>query len=212
MDYNFYNNPDNWIGGFYELSIEYHPFGNNKKVNEALTALCESSYFNGIWEEKKDYQKESISLPITIEEDNSNSFYGMLSLSNSNEDELPCIITIIRVSGESDWLDIAIPQSALEAIFSYIYPLTTELNPWLKQIDEMYTELAEVIYRNAPFDLAMVGEEISGYTNQEKITYEVMQNMTSILPSQLQDRLGLKGKGEELSNQLRVFDYAWKRF
>lgn len=39
MDYDIYNTPDNWIGGFYELSIEYHPFGNNKKVNEALL-LC----------------------------------------------------------------------------------------------------------------------------------------------------------------------------
>ncbi|PLT30642.1 hypothetical protein [Peribacillus deserti] len=204
MDYDFYNNPDNWIGGFYELSIEYHPFGNNKRVNEALTALCKSDYFNGFWEDKKDYQKKSISLPINIEEDSVTQFYGTLSLSNSKEGELPCVITVIRVDGESDWLDIAIPQAALEKRFPYKYPLTIELNPWLKKINARYTQLAEIIYCSSPFDLAMIGEEITGYTNQEEITYEVVQNIICILPSHLQDRLGLKGKG--LSNQLIIFD------
>ncbi|HZG73679.1 MAG TPA: hypothetical protein VEY51_19235 [Chondromyces sp.] len=205
MNYKFYNDPDNWIGGYYELSIEYHPFSNNKRINKALAALYESNYFNGIWEDKKDYPKKTISLPINIEEDSVNSFYGTLSLLNSTENELPCVISIIRLNNESDWLDIAIPQAAFERIFPYNYPLTIELNPWLKKINEVYTQLAETIYRNSPFELAMIGEEISGYTNQEEITYKVVQNMTCILPSQLLNRLGLKGKGKELPNQLRIF-------
>ncbi|MEI5906157.1 hypothetical protein WAK64_03610 [Bacillus spongiae] len=206
MNYDIYNNPDNWIGEFYELSIEYHPFGNNKRVNEALLGLCKSDNFNGVWEDKKDYQKKSIFLPINIEEDSVTQFYGTLSFSNSKDGELPCVITIIRVDGESDWLDIAIPQASYEEIFPCKYPLTVELNPWLKEINTLYTQLAEIIYCNSPFDLAMIGEEVSGYTNQEEITHEDVQNITCILPSYLQDRLKLKGKGKELSNQLIIFD------
>ena len=111
-------------------------------------------------------------------------------------------------NGESDWLDISIPQAAFEKFFPCQYPLTTELNPWLKKINEVYARLAETIYRKSPFDFAMIGEEISGETNQEEITLGVMQNkpyMTCILPSPLSDRLGLQGKGTALSNQLRIF-------
>ncbi|KYG34337.1 hypothetical protein [Alkalihalobacillus trypoxylicola] len=206
MDYDFYINPNHWIGGFYELSIEYNRSGHNKRVNDGFAALCKSHYFNGVWENKKDYQKKSISLPINIQKDSVTSFYGTLSLSNSKEEVLPCAITVIRVEGESDWLDIAIPQAAIEKRFPYKYPLTIELNPWLKKVNERYTQLAELIYCSSPFDLAIIGEEISGHTNQENITYEVMKNITCILPIHLQDRFGVKEKGKELSNQLKIFD------
>lgn len=206
MDYASYTNPCNWIGGFYELSIEYHPSGNNKRVNEALTALCNSDLFNGVWEEKKDYQKKSISFPINIEEDSVTQLYGSLSLSRSKELELPCLVTVVRVDGESDWLDVAIPQAAFGEVFPYTYPLTLELNPWLQGINALYTQLAEIIYCGSPFDFAMIGEEISGYTNQEDLTDEVVQSLTCILPCHLRDRLGLEGKGKELSNELLLFD------
>lgn len=204
MDYDYYNDLENWNGGFYELSIEYHPFGDNQRINEALSALCKSNFFNGIWEDKKDYQRNFISLPINIEEDSCHSFYGTLSL--SNESRLPCMINVNRVKNESDWIDILIPQSAFQKIYPYIYPITIELNPWLKEINEIYVQLAENIYNKSPFDLAMIGEEVSGHTNQEDITLEFMKNIICILPSQLQVRLGLQEKGKELSNQLRVFD------
>ncbi len=195
MDNCLYSNRDDWNGGFYELSIEYHPFGNDQRINEALTALHECSYI----------KSKSMSLPVQIEEGSVHTFYGSLSLSNSKGDELPIMITVVRVNGESDWLDIAIPQAAFEKKFRYKYPLTTELNPWLVKMNEVYVQLAETIYRNSPFDLAMIGEEISGCTNQADITYEVMQNLTCILPNQLIERLGLRGKGRELSNQLKLF-------
>lgn len=208
MDYDFYNNPDNWIDGFYELSIEYHPFGNDKRMNEALAALEESLYFSGFWKEKKDFRKHSISLPITIEEESVKSFYGTIFLLNSTEEELPCLVTIVRVNGESDWLDISIPLAAVEKFFPCHYPLTTDLNPWLKKINEVYAKIAETIYRKSFFDFAMIGDEISGEANQEEITIGLMQNkpyMTCILPSPLADRLGLQGKGTVLSNSLRKF-------
>ncbi|AMO85406.1 hypothetical protein ABHM95_07095 [Solibacillus isronensis] len=80
---------------------------------------------------------------------------------------LPCMVSIISTNEESDWLDIAIPEAIFEKIYHYKYPLTKELNPWLEQVDEVLIKLAEFIYKHSPFDLAMIGEEISGYTNQQ---------------------------------------------
>ncbi|WP_162878685.1 hypothetical protein [Peribacillus butanolivorans] len=51
----------------------------------------------------------------------------------------------------------------------------------------------------------MIGEEISGDTNQENITAEYLEKTTCILPIYLQNRLEVQEKGEELSNRLRVF-------
>lgn len=204
MEYDYFNNPEIWTGCFYEISIEYHSFGNNKRINDALNALCKSDFFNGMWGERKDYQKDFISLPINIEDECVKQFYGILSL--SEEDEFPCLISVIRVSGESDWLDISIPQAAFEMKYPYKYPLTKELNPWLNKINEMYIKLAEIIFSYSPFDLALIGEEISGFINQEKINVEVVKSITCILPSRLQNQLGLKGKGIGLSNKLRIFD------
>ncbi|UTI42237.1 hypothetical protein [Niallia sp. RD1] len=203
MNYNEFTNPDNWIGGFYELSIEFHPVGDNNRLNQALIALENIGFFNGLWQERQDFLSDSISLPINIDDDSVNQFYGTLNLTDGNT--LPSLISVIRIEGESDWLDISIPQATLEQLYPYEYPLTKELNPWLAKIDEIYIRIAETIYNNSPFELAMIGEEISGYTNQEEITKEDSEKITFILPIRLQKRLGIQDKGEELSKQLRLF-------
>ena len=142
-------------------------------------------------------------MPIKIENDSVNQFYGTVFL--SDEFSLPCVITIIRTEEESDWLDIAIPQAIFEKLYPYKYPLTKELNPWLEKVDEVLIKLAEIIYKHSTFDLAMIGEEISGYTNQQDITLECLDRITCIIPVELQNRLGVRGKGQGLSNQLRVY-------
>lgn len=206
MKYTDYTNPEKWIGGFYELSIEYHPFGDNKKLNDALESMYKCDFFNGMWIEKSDYFKSPVPLPlpINVEEESVNLFYGTLSLTEDNK--LPCVISVIRISGESDWLDISIPQAILGEKFHYKYPLTKELNPWLSKIVEMYAKLAESIFKSSPFNIAIIGEEISGYTNEANITINDLENVTLIMPSQLQTKLGLKRIGKELSNNLRIFN------
>lgn len=205
MNADFFSNFHEWSGGYYELSVEYHPVGNNSRVNKALTALCKMECFWDIWADKKEEQKLLLCLPITIEEDSVRQFYGALACPHSSQVELPCVITVCRVEGQSDWLDIAIPQAAFERVYQSKYPLTLELNPWLKQINELLVQVAETIYASAPFHLAMIGEEISGYTNGQQITAETVQKGIFLLPSALQERLGLNEDGMELSNDLKLF-------
>ena len=203
LNYKEFTNPDNWIGGFYELSIEFHPVGDNNRLNQALITLQHSGFFNGLWQERQDFQSDSISLPLNMGDDSVNQFYGAINLSDGNT--LPCLISVIRMEDESDWLDISIPQASLELFYSYEYPLTKELDPWLANIDEIFIRITETIYNYSPFELAKIGEEISGYTNQEEITIEDTEKITCILPIILQKRLGMQENGEKLLEQLRLF-------
>lgn len=203
MQYSEFINLDNWIGGFYELSIEFHPVGNDSRLNGALTALEKSKVINGIWKEREDYKKMTVSLPLENYEDSVNQYYGIILVSDGNT--LPCAISINSIAGESEWLDISIPQAAFEKTYPYKYPLTENLNPWLNGVNETFIKLAETVFKQSPFDLAMIGEEISGYTNQETITLELLEKSTYILPIGLQKRLEIQEKGEELSNELKLF-------
>ncbi|ODG93396.1 MULTISPECIES: hypothetical protein [Bacillaceae] len=206
MNYNDFNNEELWYGGYYELSIEYNPYGDNKKLNKALVALYKCDNFNGMWKERKDFQNyyETISLPINLEDASVDQFYGTVTDSKSNI--FPCLISIIRIEGESDWIDISIPLVIFEEIFNCNYPLIKESNLWLNDIDKMFTTITELIYSHSPFDLAMIGEEVSGRTNQKEITLVDINKITCILPNQLQSKLGLYNQGVKLTNDLRKFD------
>lgn len=203
MNYSEYKNPNNWIGGYYELSIEFHPYRDKNRLYQALIALQNLDLFKGYWKEQQDFETDTISLPINNDNNSVNQLYGTLSTLNGHT--LPCLISVIRIEGESDWIDISIPQASLELFYPYKYPLTKELNPWIAKIDEMFVRIAKTIYTHSPFELAMIGEEISGYTNQEKINLEDLEKITCILPIRLQKRLEIQEKGKELTKQLRLF-------
>ena len=66
-------------------------------------------------------------------------------------------------------------------------------------------KIAKTIYTHSPFELAMIGEEISSYTNQEQINLRDLEKITCILPIHLQKRLEIQEKGKRLTKQLRLF-------
>ncbi|MCM3585855.1 hypothetical protein M3182_08875 [Mesobacillus maritimus] len=199
MRYSVFTNSDYWTGSYYELSIEFHPAGNDQRLNEALTALQLSDFVSDLY----DQQMKPVRFPISIEPSSIYSFYGMLTLSDVVT--LPCLISIIRTDEESDWLDFSFPLASFEKNFLLKYPLTKELNLWLGEVDKLFIKLAEFIYKQSPFDFAMIGEEISGYTDQENLKVDCLDTITCLLPFELQRRLGVQKQGKILSNQLRLY-------
>ncbi|MDN4492839.1 hypothetical protein [Ureibacillus aquaedulcis] len=205
MNYFDFINPENWMGGYYELSMEFQPLGDDKRLNDALLSLTNCNFFKGLWQTREDFQTSKLPLPIKIEPDSINQLYGTLSLRDGNT--LPCLVSLIRINEESDWLDISIPQASFNSKYAYTYPLTKELNPWLEKAEKMYITLAEIIYKNSPFDLAVIGEEVSGYTSQNSISIDYLGKATCILPMNLQRKLDVQGegKGKSLSSGLLLF-------
>ena len=48
--------------------------------------------------------------------------------------------------------------------------LLSSTNPWLSEIDHVFITIAEKIYALSPFNLAIIGEEVSGYRHAQTIT------------------------------------------
>ncbi|MCM3387139.1 hypothetical protein M3649_03205 [Ureibacillus chungkukjangi] len=110
---------------------------------------------------------------------------------------------MIRVPEESDWLDISIPLAFLKEKYQFVYPIVKR-TPELANIDELFIKLTEIIYKKSPFELAMLGEEVSGFITKKTITKDSLDRITCILPIELQQELAVLGNGEILSNGLLV--------
>ncbi|WP_026673424.1 hypothetical protein [Alkalihalobacterium bogoriense] len=186
--------PSQWSGGFYELSIEYSPVGDDKKINTALAAVSNSKII-----------AVPISHRVKIEGNSVNQWYGDIHILDGKV--LPCMVTVTRIDDESDWLDISIPQFAFEQVYCYRYPLTNELNPWLVEVNATFTTLAESIFKESPFELAMIGEEITGHTNHTVVTRDIIESDSAIfiVPIHLQTKIKPLTRGIELLNGLQLY-------
>jgi hypothetical protein len=55
-----------------------------------------------------------------------------------------------------------VPTGMLEIAYPVEYPLLTETNPWIAEVEAILVSIADGIYRAVPYDLATIGEEASG--------------------------------------------------
>ncbi|SFT02589.1 hypothetical protein [Marininema halotolerans] len=193
----------NWMGGYYELSMEFNPTGNDIRIHDAMAALIKSDIIHGIWYEKGSYSKKSIELPIDLNEFGKTCYVAV----EINDYIVDCKVIITRIEDESDWIDILISQSVLEKIYSYQYPLLYSLNPWLFKVDHLFITLAKDIFQESPFDFAMIGEDASGLTNQQELSIQQIYKENFLLPRKLYEKLDLKNEGEKISNELRLYRF-----
>jgi hypothetical protein len=84
---------------------------------------------------------------------------------------LGCTSVVVREDKGSDWLDLCIPTGMLELEFPNIYTILRDNNHklWLKDIDDVFIRVADEVYRHVPFDLALIGEEASGFGGKAEL-------------------------------------------
>lgn len=160
-----------WQGGYFELSME---FSQEVQLSCVVQALRAAPNFAGFWQERT-YSGATVS----------EGAYGLLAMEHQ---ALPCLISLIETE-TSNWFDVAIPQGAFAKEFPYQYPLTIENNPWLVMVQEAFITLAKYIYEAHPFLLAMIGEEVSGYTTAQQFSAQHVADYLFIVPPTLYKRL-----------------------
>jgi hypothetical protein len=165
MDRLEYLRDENWYGSFYEISLELGPTGNDALAKQALRALWAQPEVRGPWRERSDFDSELDDAAITIDEVR---LYGCFIMSDGSE--VGCMSYLIRVEGESDWLDLSIPIGMLERRFSISYPLDMATNPWMAEFDERLARIGAAIYSETPFRLGLIGEEASGASSAAELT------------------------------------------
>ncbi len=186
MRHSDYIYPENWLGSFYELAIEYHPVGDDRRLLAGIRAAWASPYLSGsrpapYGPEQPEPESDS------LEPDGLNSRYGVLRV--TERISVGCMTLTIRetLSGRegSDWLDICIPTGMLRLAFPVRYPLLREENPWLTGVDTVLLGVADAVYRSSAFDLAIIGEEASGVLKASEVTREHLTRGGLLVPPHL---------------------------
>ncbi|MCS1350896.1 hypothetical protein [Mechercharimyces sp. CAU 1602] len=181
-------------GGYYELSIEFNPTGDHQRIVRALEALVQESI---IHVDKEKILDKEVKLLL-------NNYNCKIAI-DLGGNIVDAGLFIIRVEDESDWIDICVPQNALQKIYPYRYPLLPSINPWILEVDDILIYLAKVIFQSSPFDFAMVGEEVTGSMGVGELRLQDIYKENYLLPRDLYQEFGLSEEGEEITDDLRLY-------
>lgn len=97
---------------------------------------------------------------------------------------------IREVGRGSDWIDLCIPTSALEP-FGLAYPLVSETPcALINAIDLALLNIAVDIFAGAPFEIALIGEEVSGMWSSATVTRQDLAQGGFLLPEKLARQTG----------------------
>jgi hypothetical protein len=147
---------EDWCGAYYELAIELSQRPDNSRLTTALETL---------W--SRPIVAHAQAPRLTLKEDGEvhavdaefvHSMYGELSLPESLQVGFRAVAA--REQGGSDWLALCIPSGMLDRI-GYA-PGDPVAEAFFAALDHTLVGLADAICADAPFDLALVGDEVSG--------------------------------------------------
>lgn len=182
MDEN-YGTAESWFGSYYELAIEVSTAPADERLRASVEQLwaC-SAVVAGPWPDK-DVSRD-VAIPRLPAAEDMAASYGVLRIPDLGD--VRCVSWVIREVGRgSDWIDLCIPTSALEP-FGLAYPLVSETACTLiNAIDRALVNVAVAVFAGVPFELALIGEEVSGMWSSAIVTPHDLTQGGFLLPERL---------------------------
>jgi hypothetical protein len=198
-------NAVNWSGGFYQLGIELTHSHDDVRLRAALEAIWSCSSLVGPWLERESIGTPTVrpDLPqLPIDPDYGMSrLYGVLSVTGGSS--LGCLVSTTRVQDGPDWIYVSIPMGMLEAAFRVQYPLSIASNRWLPQVQRALVVIAYTVFAVVPFDLGIVGFEISSLASESNRTRDVIAKGGFLLSERLCRSFDLDPTVEDLGSGLK---------
>jgi hypothetical protein len=184
MNKDFYVEQNNWSGSYYELAIELQSSQDNIRLEKALQALWSHPNLKGHWLSKDHYGQTpdvfNIADEFIVTDHNSLMYlYGVFFIPEIDQ-QAGCLSIVVREKDGSDWLDFCFATGMLKSAFSVKYPLETEEYPWSTVLDKYLLQMADMIYQQTPYDLALIGDEVSGLVNKAAIISEGIEHQIKI--------------------------------
>jgi hypothetical protein len=135
--------------------------------------------------------------------DSTLSLYGLLRLPDGRE--AACCSFVVRPNDGSDLLSLHLPSGMLMRLFPLAYnPMSVKRNPWLREIENLFAEIAVRLYDVAPFELAVLGEHAAAMAvDAADLTNDLLSTGGFILPDALWRRLNPPLEARPLSYGLR---------
>lgn len=183
---------ENWHGGYYELAIKLGPRnaeGSTDRVLDALATVWSQPSLDGCdrdrWTARDEQERVA---PAPTDPEDPESFKGVATLPSGHR--VVCATHVIREDGGygNDWLDLCLPLGALARVDHRVggYPFGDVLisRAWREPIDNWFVGIAQAVAARHPFQLAMIGHEVSGQdwtfsggsSEDEGVTYLVAES------------------------------------
>lgn len=191
---------ENWLGSYYELAIEVSTAPDDQRLRASVEQLWScTAVVAGPWLDKEVTRDMAIPRLPAVEE--MAASYGVLRIPELGD--VRCVSWVIREVGRgSDWIDLCVPTSALEP-FGLAYPLMSETPCTLiNAIDRALLNIAIAIFAVAPFELALIGEEVSGMWSSATVTRHDVMHGGFLLPDKLARQTGALPQAEIVAPEL----------
>lgn len=167
---------EQWLGSYYELSMQLSRAPDDARLREAVSALWSAPEIAA--------SDPNLQIPGPG---------GMLSHRGAIRTplgELPCLSWIIRwQDGGADWLDLSLPTGALDKL-GLIHPIYESPHEVLGALDSTLASVAARVFAAAPFLLGIIGEEVSGDWSVDDPPNDHILRENLLLPDESWRRLG----------------------
>jgi hypothetical protein len=180
---------ENWRGGHYELAIKVgsrRAAGATERVVGVLRTVWAQPGLDGCFRDRSSATTDQErTAPDPRDLDHSDTFYGVAELPDGRR--VVCASFYFRGDADDgeDWVDLCLPLGALSRTDRRIgaYPFGDEASSraWREPIDHWFIRIAEAVAVEHPFELALIGHEVSdqderfdgGPADGEWVTYLV---------------------------------------
>lgn len=168
-----FTDKDSWTGGFYELAIEVGE-RSNSRLQAALRTVWEYPALQGCWLNRNIEPLPSLRVSPALSDDGPAHFQGIATLPNGRR--TACGTCVIRESTDEsvrniDWLDFYIPMGSLARAYAVGgFPFgVADSGSWRQPLDEWLVRLGQHVFTRVPYQLALVGHEVSGETYSDEL-------------------------------------------
>jgi len=173
MNRDFYIEHENWYGSYYELAIELQSSHDNIRLEQALQALWSHPNLSGHWLSKENYEQSPDIFNVAdkfhdLDKNSLIHLYGLFFMPEIDK-QVGCLSIIVREKDGSDWLEFCFPTEMLKSVFPLKKPFTHDENPWLAILDKYLLQMADIVYQQTRYELAFIGNEVSGLVNKASI-------------------------------------------
>jgi len=166
------DDPENWHGAYYELAIELSP-RDDIRLEQALRAVWEFGDVEGcqaiVNRDPLRHGEAELSL-ASLEE---HYLHGVVRLPGG--ERVVCGAISVREEEGSDWLDFVLPLGALARADARVgsYPFGGEPGDpsfvWRRPIDDWLVSIALRLFDVVPYQLALVGFDVSGELSASEV-------------------------------------------
>jgi hypothetical protein len=154
--------PENWWGGFYELSIELGQ-RDDDRLDRAVTALWSAAAVEGCFEVASRDPLSHTPARLTLAAREGGHLLGRVHLPSGTR--VVCGALAVRYDDGADWLEFYLPLGALARVERRVggYPFGDIKGSmsWRGPIDAWLADIGAAVHATEPFRLALVGMEAS---------------------------------------------------